>query len=71
MKKDIHPKYMECKVTCACGNRFVTHATVPEIKVGVCSVCHPFYTGRRSRVISEAGRLEKFNKKYAKFGQKQ
>ena len=73
MKKDIHPNYVECKVSCACGNTFMTHATVPEIKVGVCSVCHPFYTGKKGRVVSEAGRLEKFNKKYAgmNYGQKE
>ncbi len=72
MKKDIHPKYMECKVTCGCGNTFMTHATVPEIKVGVCSACHPFITGKKGLVVSEAGRLEKFNKKYAgmNYGQK-
>ena len=46
MKKDIHPNYVECQVTCACGNHFATRATVPEIKVGVCSACHPFFTGK-------------------------
>lgn len=73
MKKDIHPKYGVCKVSCACGNSFETRATVDEIKVGVCSVCHPFYTGKKGRVLSEAGRLEKFNKKYAgiNYGQKE
>ncbi|MGI6075882.1 MAG: 50S ribosomal protein L31 [Pyramidobacter sp.] len=72
MKKGIHPKYMECKATCACGNTFMTHATVPEIKVGVCSACHPFFTGKKGILVSEAGRLEKFNKKYAgkNYGQK-
>lgn len=65
MKKDIHPEYKACKVTCACGNSFETRATVSEIKVGVCSSCHPFYTGKRgSMVLSEEGRLQKFNKKY-------
>ncbi|MCI7404361.1 MAG: 50S ribosomal protein L31 [Pyramidobacter sp.] len=73
MKKDIHPNYVECQVTCACGNHFVTRATVPEIKVGVCSACHPFFTGKKSRVVSEAGRLEKFNRKYAgmNYGQRE
>ncbi|MCF4152111.1 50S ribosomal protein L31 [Dethiosulfovibrio sp. F2B] len=73
MKKDIHPNYGTCKVSCACGNTFETQATVDEIKVGVCSVCHPFYTGKKGRILSEAGRLEKFNKKYAgmNYGQKE
>lgn len=73
MKKDIHPTYGPCKVTCACGNQFETRATVSEIKVGVCSACHPFFTGKKGRVLSEAGRLEKFNKKYAgiNYGQKE
>ena len=72
MKKDIHPNYGPCKVSCACGNTFETNATVDEIKVGVCSVCHPFYTGKKGRFL-EAGRLEKFNKKYAgiNYGQKE
>ena len=72
MKKDIHPNYGSCKVSCACGNTFETRATVDEIKVGVCSVCHPFYTGKKGRFL-EAGRLEKFNKKYAgiDYGQKE
>ena len=64
MKKDIHPKYGECKVTCACGNSFVTRSTQPEMKLGVCNACHPYYTGKKGRVI-EAGRLEKFRQKYA------
>ncbi|HCA40626.1 MAG TPA: 50S ribosomal protein L31 [Aminobacterium sp.] len=65
MKKDIHPEYKECKVTCACGNTFETRSTASEIRVGVCSECHPFYTGKRgSRVASEAGRLERFRRKY-------
>ena len=64
MKKDIHPKYVDCKVTCACGNNFATRSTQPEMKLGVCSACHPYYTGKKGRVI-EAGRLEKFRQKYA------
>lgn len=73
MKKDIHPAYGPCKVTCACGNQFETRGTNTEVKVGVCSVCHPFFTGKKGRVLSEAGRLEKFNKKYAgvNYGQKE
>ncbi len=65
MKKGIHPEYKECVVTCDCGNTFNTHSTSSEIRVGVCSECHPFFTGKKgSRVVSEAGRLEKFRKKY-------
>ncbi|HPF84157.1 MAG TPA: 50S ribosomal protein L31 [Aminivibrio sp.] len=65
MKKDIHPRYEKCTVTCACGNTFETRSTDKEIRVGVCSSCHPFYTGKKgSRVLTEAGRLEKFQRKY-------
>ena len=72
MKKEIHPVYQECRVNCACGNSFTTQSTQKEIRVGVCSQCHPFYSGKRGRVLSEAGRLEKFQKKYAgiNYGQK-
>ena len=71
MKKDIHPKYETCKVTCSCGNAFETRSTQSEIKVAVCNACHPFYTGKKGRAF-EAGRLEKFRQKYAgvDYGQK-
>ncbi|SDX67904.1 LSU ribosomal protein L31P [Acetomicrobium thermoterrenum DSM 13490] len=65
MKKDIHPKYDVCKVSCACGNTFDTRSTKSEIRVSVCSNCHPFYTGKRGFLVTEAGQLEKFRKKYA------
>lgn len=52
MKKDIHPRYENCTVTCACGNTFETRSTEKEIRVGVCSACHPFYTGKRAAVCS-------------------
>jgi len=64
LKKDIHPHYDTCKVSCACGNSFETRSTVSEVKVAVCNVCHPYYTGKKGRIVSEAGRLEKFRKKY-------
>jgi len=64
MKKDIHPKYEKCIVTCACGNTFETCSTIGDMKVSVCNACHPFYTGKKGRVI-EAGRLEKFRQRYA------
>ena len=63
MKKDIHPEYVECRVTCGCGNSFATRAAVPELNVEVCSNCHPFYTGKQ-RYVDTAGRVEKFQKKY-------
>lgn len=65
MKKDIHPNYDTCKVTCACGNSFETRATIPEIKVEICSKCHPFYTGKQ-KLLDTAGRIEKFRRKYGK-----
>lgn len=67
MKKDIHPKYVEAKVHCACGNDFITRATVAQIKVDICSACHPFYTGKQ-KFVDAAGRVDRFFKKYG--GQK-
>ena len=69
MKEGIHPKYFECKVTCNCGNTFVTGSTKPEIHVETCSKCHPFYTGQQ-RAVSARGRIERFNKKYGDFANK-
>lgn len=64
MKKELHPNYHECKVTCSsCGETFVTGSTLNEIKVDTCSKCHPFYTGKR-RFVQAEGRVDKFNKKY-------
>lgn len=63
MKKDIHPQYGRATVTCACGNTFETGSTEKEIKVEICSHCHPFYTGSQ-RTIETGGRAEKFRKKY-------
>ena len=65
MKKDIHPKYMDCKVTCGCGNTFTTRATVPELRIEICSACHPFYSGKQ-KFVDTAGRVDKFLKKYGK-----
>ncbi len=65
MKANIHPKwYEEAKVKCACGNTFTVGATVPEIKVEVCSKCHPFYTGKM-KYVDTAGRVEKFKTRQA------
>jgi large subunit ribosomal protein L31 len=63
MKKDIHPQYVECTVTCACGNTFKTRATRPTISVDVCSNCHPFYTGKQ-KLMDTAGRVERFQRRY-------
>ncbi|MEW6088622.1 MAG: 50S ribosomal protein L31 [bacterium] len=65
MKEGIHPKYEEITVTCACGNKFVTRSTKSELKLEICSQCHPFFTGKH-KLIDTAGRIEKFRKKYKK-----
>lgn len=66
MKYAIHPNYRLSHVTCSCGNTFTTRSTVGDIKVEICSNCHPFFTGTQ-KLIDTAGRVEKFNKKFAKF----
>ena len=66
MKPKIHPKYDECKVTCGCGETFTTRSTITEMRVDICSACHPFYTGRQ-KFVDTAGRIEKFNRKFAGF----
>ncbi|WP_425446194.1 50S ribosomal protein L31 [Dethiothermospora halolimnae] len=63
MKKGIHPEYKKVTVHCACGNTFESASTKDELKVEICSECHPFYTGRQKRV-DEGGRVDKFKKKY-------
>lgn len=63
MKEGIHPEYVDCKVTCACGNTFMTKSTKPEIRTDVCSACHPFFTGQQ-KFINRGGRVEKFKNKY-------
>lgn len=63
MKPAIHPKYVEAKVTCACGNSFTVGSTKPTLRVDVCSKCHPFYTGTQ-RILDTAGRVERFNKRF-------
>ena len=65
MKRDIHPKYdMKVKATCACGAVFLVGSTMPEIKMEICSQCHPFYTGNE-KIMDTAGRVERFNKRRA------
>jgi large subunit ribosomal protein L31 len=63
MKKDIHPKYGPTTVTCACGNVLEIRSTVKDIKVEICSNCHPFFTGKQ-KLVDTAGRVERFKKKY-------
>ncbi len=63
MKEGIHPKYVECTVTCGCGHTFKTRSTKPELKVEICSACHPFFTGQQ-KFLDTAGRVEKFTKKF-------
>ncbi|MBU2536514.1 MAG: 50S ribosomal protein L31 [Chloroflexota bacterium] len=64
MKDKIHPKYFnDARVVCSCGNTFTTGSTRKELKVEVCSQCHPFYTGER-RVLDATGRVERFKKRY-------
>jgi len=65
MKKDIHPKYYEATVKCACGNTFVVGSTSESLDIEVCSQCHPFYTGK-SKKLDIAGRVHKFEKKVSK-----
>jgi len=63
MKRDIHPKYGKATISCACGNSFETGSTKKNMKVEICSACHPFFTGKQ-KIIDTAGRVERFNKKY-------
>lgn len=69
MKEGIHPQYVPARVTCACGNSFVTRATVPQIRVDICSHCHPFYTGRQ-KIVDTEGRVERFRQRYHRYQQK-
>ncbi len=65
MKADIHPKYVLCKVACACGNKFETQSIKSEIRTDICSACHPFYTGA-AKFVDSAGRVDRFLKRYGK-----
>ncbi len=65
MKEDIHPDYKTVTVSCACGESFVTRSTRETLKLDICSVCHPFYTGKQ-KLIDTEGRVDKFRKKYKK-----
>ena len=63
MKPDIHPEYVEATVTCGCGSTWQTHATKPQLRVEVCSQCHPFFTAEH-RLVDTAGRVERFTRRY-------
>ncbi|MDO8589391.1 MAG: 50S ribosomal protein L31 [Armatimonadota bacterium] len=63
MKQGIHPDYIEASVTCACGNTFMTRSTKSEIRVEICSACHPFFTGKQ-KIVDTEGRVEKFMQRY-------
>ena len=65
MKQGIHPNYVDCTITCACGNVIHTRSTVKEMTVNTCSKCHPFFTGKQ-KLIDSAGRVERFKRKYKK-----
>jgi large subunit ribosomal protein L31 len=63
MKTEIHPDYRETTIVCACGESVQTRSTVPNLRVAICSKCHPFFTGRQ-KLVDTAGRVEKFRRKY-------
>ena len=65
MKKDIHPKYEDAKIICACGNVTETRSTVKEMHINTCSMCHPFFTGHATFLDTE-GRIEQFKRRYGK-----
>ena len=69
MREGIHPKYQPVTVACACGNTFVTRSTASQIRLEICSACHPFYTGRQ-KLMDIAGRVERFEKRFASTGGK-
>ena len=65
MKQGIHPNYVMSKVHCSCGNTFQTRSTKPELRVEICSNCHPFYTGKQ-KLVDTGGRVERFKRRQAK-----
>ncbi len=67
MKPGIHPEYHEVEVRCACGNTFTTRSTKEELRLEICSACHPFFTGKQ-KLIDTAGMVEKFERRYGKMG---
>jgi large subunit ribosomal protein L31 len=69
MKSDIHPKYNDTVIKCACGSEFQVGSTKKDITIEICSKCHPFFTGKQ-KLVDTAGRIERFRKKYEKFNKK-
>ena len=65
MKAEIHPKYEEVSINCACGTSYRTRSTRGDYKIEICAACHPFYTGKE-KLIDSAGRIERFNRKYGR-----
>lgn len=63
MEKGLHPRYEETKVVCACGNVIVTASTVKDLRVEICSACHPFFPGKQ-KLVDSAGRIDRFNRRY-------
>ena len=63
MKADIHPEYVETTITCSCGSTFRTRSTVPNLRVEICSQCHPFYTGKQ-KLVDTAGMVERYRRRY-------
>ena len=63
MKKGIHPKYVDCDISCLCGNVIKTRSTRPKLSVEICSACHPFFTGQQ-KIVDTAGRVERFRRRY-------
>ena len=63
MKEGIHPNYQQTTIRCACGNTLETISTVPEIRVEICSKCHPFFTGKQ-KLVDTGGRVDRFNKRF-------
>ena len=68
MKENIHPKYEETTIRCACGEEFVTRSTRKDIRVDICSKCHPFFTGKQ-KLVDTGGRGDRFKKRFGKAGQ--
>ena len=69
MKQGIHPNYVDCKITCACGNVIETRSTRPEIRVEVCNKCHPFYTGKQ-KLVDTGGRVDRFTRRFGRTANK-
>jgi large subunit ribosomal protein L31 len=63
VKEKIHPRYDNVQVTCSCGEQFTTRSTKKDLRVEICSACHPFYTGKQ-KLVDTAGRVDRFNRKY-------